>query len=660
MTDNNSLQRLVALLLKEINYVLHNNLLSTSSRPQRDRDLRDVGFLEEHASKELSRHNYLEALATGKALLSLGHNTQALCIIGDSLWGLHRVNKAILAYSAALKCKAQDDHTRLAASRIRAARTYARRRKDPLSCFPDEIMLDILSLLDTPSRVACTAVSHTWRAYATSPFTWKKLDVRLRSDYDIADIYIHNISRYVTPQLTHLTIYSDADIRAFMSLVEDKHCVALKSLELLRRNKDESREIRLPRNYFCERFFRSLELVGQSLVHLHIVLSVGTVSTHTLRLILDTCPALEHLECRSEAKRLDDRDGVHEPNLPLRRQAQHSRLKYLSWPAENYIYRDPDFFPSNLPNLETLVLSKSFVYSERQDFSRFVERLSDLNLKVLMIGQRVDKIPAQTYASDDTTEGGLRRLKLCRIPISDATLRRLLLQHQSTLQELVIMTWEPSMPGTSEPDANIQGWHFPGLRRVHISEHGTGIPATLRPLSNFLKACTSSLESITISQALFALSTTRALLNFPHLKHASLYELRDHPQQAMEPMVALARGLSRQKESCPLQALDLTIGLLFDEDYEKLFVAAGNIASLKKFKVVPGTLADRDPVLSIKAVTRFIRRAVRSGLVKNLTHIKFLMENGREEGAPHDHFELAKTNLVAAFPHIEEIDIVIA
>lgn len=229
MTDS-SFWRLLAVIQNEINHALNNNASTTPIHNKRARHVRNVAILEKQASEELSERMYSTALTTGAALMSLGHLTQGLRIVGDSFWGMHRVNKAILAYSAALKCKAEDDHTQLAASRIEAARTYVRKRRDPLLCLPDELVSEIFSFLDTQSRVACTAVSRTWRPYALSPFTWKRLDVRLRSDYDITDAYIDSISRYMTPQLAHLTIYSDVDTRDFMSLVEDKNCLSLKTL----------------------------------------------------------------------------------------------------------------------------------------------------------------------------------------------------------------------------------------------------------------------------------------------------------------------------------------------------------------------------------------------------------------------------------------------
>lgn len=432
-------------------------------------------------------------------------------------------------------------------------------------------------------------------------------------------------------------------------------------LELLRRNsRTIGSDTSLPRKYFCDRFFRSLQLVGQRLVHLHIALSVGTLSTHTLCLVLDTCPALECLDCRKDGMRLDDRDDVHEPNLSLGERRQPYPLKYLSWPIESSICRDPDFIPSKLPNLEILILYQSLVFPHRHDFSPFLERLSKLNLKVLKLGHDADKSSVHTYASGHNTKEGIRCLGLSHVPVSDAALKRLLLRHQNTLQDFVSMTWEPAGQDYGGPGANIQGMHFPELRRVHIVEQSESLPAIFRPLPNFFEACTSALTSVTIVQHLFDLSSARALLNFPYLKHASIYELGSHPQQAMEPMVAFVRGLAKQKTACPLQVLDLAIGLSFDEDYEKLFVAAGKIASLQSFKVVPGTLVHRNPALSVKAVARFIRHAVRSGLAENLKQIKFVLENGDIMGVEHDHYELAKANLYAAFPHLEEIAISIA
>ncbi|ORY89968.1 hypothetical protein BCR43DRAFT_499776 [Syncephalastrum racemosum] len=494
---------------------------------------------------------------------------------------------------------------------------YKSERRDPMQCFPPELVTRIFEFAPE-KRITSRCVSRLWRDTLDQLPIWRRLTIN-RDNSNLflefgsaADIDIPPPASIMTPALQHLTWSTFYPPSYVIQSLDARGCTQLQSLNFTM--KTNSPFSAVPDPDFCY----NIRHLGDHLTDLTV--DVPYHQRYVIRRLLASLPQLVSLkyyhrfpERRAEEADLHVDDAL--PQGPL-------KLKYLQclgekWPPEDFtglaplvpelvsfIVRpdpDPDHtsaswaitgeFMEHCPQLETLIWKYSI-----QPYLDILSRPGG------------PTIATDTFPEADLSPGVRHLILDSGLQVNDMTLYDFMREHQATLEALYCAI-EIHVPFGQ--DRVLPQLEFPRLRWLSI---GFCLPRGCDTLSSLPSIC-PRLEALRLKFLDFALTTddVRPLSQFSRLHSL---RINSCSFESADTLLTLFEGIIASH--CPLLSLELS-PLYGDELVtNSVLDALGRITSLKRL-----VISTEERALSKDNLDAFLNSASESGLAKSLEYLDF-------------------------------------
>lgn len=103
-------------------------------------------------------------------------------------------------------------------------------RRDPMVCFPNELLYKIFQSLSQNQHIVCTTVNRTWqRCLLQMPF-WDHLTIHLKHNKTVPDCWSSGLYLFLNAGVHSITIHTEVKMCPLLSLLNDSGAQNVKQL----------------------------------------------------------------------------------------------------------------------------------------------------------------------------------------------------------------------------------------------------------------------------------------------------------------------------------------------------------------------------------------------------------------------------------------------